>query len=73
MELWRGSVLYFNGKRNEFVSSRELVREWFEYEIRKSRCGVIWRGEKWVGLFWRGENGRVIWDYWGNQLEIKFD
>lgn len=85
MEFVRGSVLGFDGVVREFVSSRDLVREWLSYEIGRSSSGMLWRKkcvencedldnwdfeEVWY-MFYRGYGEKIVWENWEENREMK--
>lgn len=86
MELWKGSVHRFNGTVCEFVGTRETVREWLTFEIRRASCGVVYvkpdvhradglswdSGEIRYMFYRRGFVNRIIWEEWGRQKRIVF-
>ena len=85
MEFVKGSVRGFDGVVREFVSSRDLVKEWLCYEIRRGSCGMLWKkncvencedlenwgyDDIWL-VFYRGYGGKVIWENWEEGRERK--
>ena len=77
MEFWRISVKFFDGRVEEFVSERVLVKEWLGYWLRKVSCGVVWvkrevnsiedlgnwEFEEMEYIFYRrGFNNKLVWE-----------
>lgn len=79
MEFWRCSVKFFDGRVEEFVSDRVLVKEWLSYWLGKVSCGFVWvkKGVKSIDdlkkwefeeveyMFYRkGYDDKLVWENW---------
>lgn len=82
MYMWKVSVKV-NGEEKVFVSSRECVKEWLEWMMRRfyCECGMVWvkevksKNDLVFGfediryMFYRkGFDDEIIWERWGRRL-----
>lgn len=82
MYMWKVSVKV-NGEEKVFVSSRECVKEWLEWMLRKyyCECGMVWvkecrekkdlvfEFENIEYVFYRkGEKDEVVWERWDRRI-----